>query len=250
MFAQRFASGPHTHFMLYLLVMPIALCGCQFTTAENSILVASVKPVPVKKTVLVAKMDLDIGTFLGKPEALFEKRSVVSEKLPKDVVTSFEQLRGKYLTCSLEKGDQIEPSNLVDLSPNNPKGLRAVKTYAEMEVFGSGPPINWRGLRVDVLWFTKDSKKGESQCWTLLENVLVLNDPEKNPRDRGPERLPDYLFVFCVNPQQFQDLQRVKGKGSLQVVLRRADDEPKRETTVKELLKRLKRTHDDGKAAR
>src|SRR5262249_22094983 len=130
-----------------------------------------------KVGVLVAKKNLDMGTFVKNPQDLFEEKLFAKGDEPKNAVVAFEVLKVKYLKRSLRAGDHVTPDDLTDngngINWQLPEGHRAIGIRVNTEGIAGG----WASLpgsRVDIISTVRRSSDDDSFSQVLLSDVLVL----------------------------------------------------------------------------
>src|SRR5438552_538083 len=108
-----------------------------------------------KVTLLVAKKQLDMSTYIKTPQEMFTEKQFVKEDAPKEALTpkDLTGLAGKTLKRGLRRGDHVMAEDLGDGAPvlEVPPGHRAMGLRVTVEGIAGG----WASLpgsRVDIIW--------------------------------------------------------------------------------------------------
>lgn len=183
-------------------------------------------------TVLVAKKNLDTGLIIKKPEDLFEEKQIPkTEDMAKNLISTFDALKGRQLRIPRRKGDTITDDELVDknapgIATHLPEGYRAVGQRVNMESIASGfaaLPLS----RVDVMHTVRRGSAKESRAQILLENVLVLAADTQTIRDEQGKPMPASIVTFALTPEDALKLDIARQSGSISLALRKYGENTK-----------------------
>lgn len=208
-----------------ILMTTAILCGlgASYLTsrllAERNTAQAEVAQVPI----LVAKKHLDQATHLKNPADYFEFKNFSQDTAPKNAVTDFGQIKGKFLARSLRKGDFL---TLEDVKDNVavipvPPGMRAVGLRVNLESIAGGF-ASLPGSRVDIISTVRGKNNDESGSFYLLENVLVL--AADTIKERPDSAIPASVVTVALSPEDVLRVTQAKELGSLTLVLRDPTD--------------------------
>jgi Flp pilus assembly protein CpaB len=179
-----------------------------------------------KVTVAVAKRHLDLATPLKNPGDFFEFKEVTRGDEAKNAVTSFDQVKGKFLARPLRKGDALTTDDVKDqvaVIPV-PPGMRAVGLRVNLEAQAGGF-ASLPGSRVDIISTVNRKNDDDSGSYYLLENVLVLAADTVKERPDGA--LPASVVTVALDPDDALRVNTAKGLGALTLVLRDPSDPTK-----------------------
>jgi pilus assembly protein CpaB len=200
--------------------LPFAVSGWLALAPANRL---HAEPAAEVVTVLVAKRDLPIGLKLDEPEKLFKKVRYVKGDEPKDAVTDFAKLMGKYLTRSLTEDQPIKESWLTASDPvalKLPKGMRALAIKVEQDAAVGGFILP--GSKVDVIHTTK--VKGEAKSKTIVQNLQVLAVDTQVRGEKDAKTVP-LVVTLAVTAADAEKLAAAQKEGKLTLTLRKPGED-------------------------
>jgi pilus assembly protein CpaB len=183
---------------------------------------------PVEKvTLLVAKKQLDMSTFIKTPQELFIEKQFVKEDAPKEALTpnDLKALVGKSLKRGLRRGDHVLPEDLGDGAPTLevPPGYRALGLRVTVEGIAGG----WASLpgsRVDIIWARRGNNDDTSFAKTLLQNVLVLAADGAKTATDDKAAMPANVVTLALTPEEVRRVALADASGVMKLVLRLPGD--------------------------
>jgi pilus assembly protein CpaB len=196
-----------------------------------------------KVTVLVAKRHLDMATAFKNPKDLLESQEFLKGKEPKNAVTSYDQVKSKFLKRPLRKGDFLTPEDLSDdvaVIPLAP-GMRAVGLRVNSEAIAGGF-ASLPGSRVDIISTVRRPSDDDSHSRVLLENVLVLAADQM--KDRPDGAVLASVVTVALNPEDTLRVTLAKDLGPLTLVLRNPLDTSHAEKDRINITQVLRSPHD------
>jgi pilus assembly protein CpaB len=184
--------------------------------------------------VWVAKPDDGIkqGTRIDKPEDFFERKRMPEDQVGKTAMPAKnpdEQLKNKFLTRSLSKGQFVTPKDFDEkgLGLTPPPGLQALGMKASAEVIAGGFVLP--NSRVDVIWTTEDPKRpGRYVSQIKLQNILVLavdHVTERQAEAKGQNVVSPSTVTLAVTDDEAKRLGFLQAKGKLWLALRNPEDQ-------------------------
>jgi pilus assembly protein CpaB len=174
-------------------------------------------------TVLVAKVQVPMGTLLNDPEKKFKTVRYVKGDEPKDAVTKFAQLKGKRLTHSLVEDQPVKTQYVTDgknigmFDALMPAGMRAIAIKVSPATVTDGFILP--GSRVDVI-HTVRKAPDETASSVILQNLLVMAVDTSTDRDQTLNTV-----TLAVKVEDAKKLRLAEAKGELSLVLRAAEDD-------------------------
>ncbi len=151
--------------------------------------VAAAEPVP-RVSVLVAKADILANVPLNAGQ--FDIKSLPSDAVAPNAVTTPDQLTGKVLASPMAAGEQLMSNRLVDpqaavvktFADQIPPGTRAMSlSFTEL---GGAAGLVVPGSYVDVLAVFKKDVLGKDESMIMLQDVLVLAVAQSTAPDQLP----------------------------------------------------------------
>jgi pilus assembly protein CpaB len=184
-------------------------------------------PEAPKVKILVAKSQLDVGSAIKEPQAMFREKSVPQEDVPKDALTEFKQLKGKFLKNGLRKDDVVTNEDLMDerasILARLPDGFRAYGIQVDPQSIAAGFAAV-PGSKVDILFTMKRGDDKSSFSKILLEDVLVLaGDTNSKPLDEG-KALPSNVVTVALKIGDTMKVKMAQQYGQLTLTLRKHGD--------------------------
>lgn len=207
---------------MILMVLAIT-CGLGASYMTSRLLAERTTPEEEKVEILVATKNLSVGQRLTKPEELFEKKQVTKDLEPPDAIKDFEQLKGKIMKQSRNKGDHVTAGNLrgnegLDI----PEGHFAMGLRVNLEGSASGF-ASLPQSRVNIIQTVRAQETDASYAHVLLENVLVLAaDLKYNPD--GELAAQAQVVTFALTSDEVLKVSLAKETGILTLALRKLDD--------------------------
>ncbi|MBI2807612.1 MAG: Flp pilus assembly protein CpaB [Planctomycetes bacterium] len=200
------------------------VCGLGASYMTSRLLAERAPAEEEKVEILVAKRNLRVGEPLLKPQEMFEKKAVAKENEPPDAIKNFDDLKGKIMKQSRNKGDHILPANL----RNANEGLDIPEGH-----FAMGMRVNLEGSahgfatlpqsRVNIIQTMRGPNPKASISRILLENVLVLAaDLKFNPD--GELASPAQVVTFALKGEEVLKVSLAKELGILTLSLRKLND--------------------------
>jgi Flp pilus assembly protein CpaB len=211
--------------------------------------------------VWVAKDDIKQDTKIEKPEEMFERRRLLKERLPKNVLAvgnpadlkgksvtdkptavyldrsgNPADLKDKYVTRPLAK-DQFVTQNDIDkqvpvITPPPGKVLKTLPVTAEEIAGGFVLPTS----RVDVIWTGEDPnprRAGARRSEIKLQDLLVMAVDHTTGRQadaKGPSVVNVSTVTLAVTDLEAKQLLQIKEGSKLRLILRGPEDRGKGET--------------------
>jgi Flp pilus assembly protein CpaB len=174
--------------------------------------------------VLVARTNLATGIIIRKPEEQFEEKEVLKETAPKNVLTKFEDVKGRQLKIPRRQGDTISQDDMYsdkgnDLMYNLPPGHRAVGIRVSSEQVAAGFAAVPHS-RIDIACAVRSGDDRQAGTRICLQNVLVLASGTATVRDDQGKAMPCDVVTVALKPEDCLKLETIKGKGSLTMFLR------------------------------
>jgi pilus assembly protein CpaB len=217
---------------LILMVVAIA-CGLGASYMTSRLLAERSEAAPAdhpKVEVLVAKRNLDMGTFIKNPPDLFEVKQVAKGDEPKNAVVDYGVLKVKYMKRSLRAGDHVTPDDLADngngINWQLPEGHRAIGIRVNTEGIAGG----WASLpgsRVDIISTIRGGSDDDSYAQVLLSDVLVLAaDGLNRTREDGSAMLAS-VVTLALNADDALRVTLASQLGPLHLMLRKQGDKTK-----------------------
>ncbi len=219
--------------MILMVVAIVCGLGASYMTSrllaerEEQQPAAQVVAEPVKAKFLVAKTNLDIGSAIKNPQDMFVEKALLAEDAPKDALTEFKLLKGKYLRRTLRKGDHITNDDLMDerasILARLPDGYQAYGIQVDPAAIAAG----WAavpGSKVNILWTRRGSDDKTSYTTVLLEDVLVLaGDGISRMQDDG-KALPSSVVTVALKTIDTMKIKLAQQYGPLTLTLRKFSD--------------------------
>jgi pilus assembly protein CpaB len=181
-----------------------------------------------KVSVLVAKKNMNLGTHLKNPEAMFEEKFFVKGEEPKKAIRTFDMLKDKRLNKPISAEQFVTEEDLVDkvndgLSAVVQPGMRAIGLKVNAESSGGGFVLPHS--RVDLVHVVRNEKETTSKI--IMQNVLVLavDQAAVKPEDKN-SFIPQTVTVE-VTPSQAEEIALAQDIGSIRLILRSFGDDEK-----------------------
>jgi pilus assembly protein CpaB len=214
---------------LILMVVAIA-CGLVASYMTSRVIAdRSDKPTDEKVTVLVARKNLTMGTYIKDPEQLFEEKQFTKGEEPKKAIRNFEELKDKRLNKPLSAEQFVTPDDVATkdqdgLSAVMQKGKRAfaIKVDAASSVGGFVLPHS----RVDIVSVVQRNEN-ETYSKIILQDILVLAVDQGKDRPDDKTAIIGNTVTVQVTPQQAEVLTLAQRLGTLNLLLRAYGDEEK-----------------------
>ncbi|HEV3447525.1 MAG TPA: Flp pilus assembly protein CpaB, partial [Gemmataceae bacterium] len=214
---------------LILMVVAIA-CGLVASYMTSRVIAdRSDKPTDEKVTVLVARKNLTMGTYIKDPEQLFEEKQFTKGEEPKKAIRNFEELKEKRLNKPLSAEQFVTPDDVQTkdqdgLSSVMQKGKRAfaIKVDAASSVGGFVLPHS----RVDIVSVVQRNDN-ETYSKIILQDILVLAVDQGKDRPDDKQAVIANTVTVQVTPQQAEVLTLAQRLGTLNLLLRAYGDEEK-----------------------
>ncbi|HEV3084833.1 MAG TPA: Flp pilus assembly protein CpaB [Gemmataceae bacterium] len=214
---------------LILMVVAIA-CGLVASYMTSRVIAdRSDKPTDEKVTVLVARKNLTMGTYIKDPEQLFEEKQFTKGEEPKKAIRNFEELKDKRLNKPLSAEQFVSPDDVQTkdqdgLSAVMTKGKRAfaIKVDAASSVGGFVLPHS----RVDIVSVVQRNEN-ETYSKIILQDILVLAVDQGKDRPDDKQAVIANTVTVQVTPQQAEVLTLAQRLGTLSLLLRAYGDEEK-----------------------
>jgi len=222
-----------------MILMGLAVvCGLGASYMTSRLLAERQPDEQEKIKILVARRVLSVGERITKPEELFEIKEVTKENEPPDAIKEFEQVKGKVMKQTRNRGDHISASNLYDGGGLEiPEGHMASGVRVNLETSASGL-ATLPGSRVNLILTMRAQDVKQTKVIVLLENVLVLAADTRVTRE-GDIAAPSQVVTFAMKPK---DVSRIAGASELGVIrlsLRKLHDDSRvedREMGIDEIL--------------
>jgi pilus assembly protein CpaB len=214
---------------LILMVVAIA-CGLVASYMTSRVIAdRSDKQTDEKVTVLVARKNLTMGTYIKDPEQLFEEKQFTKGEEPKKAIRNFEELKDKRLNKPLSAEQFVSPDDVQTkdqdgLSSVMTKGKRAfaIKVDAASSVGGFVLPHS----RVDIVSVVQRNEN-ETYSKIILQDILVLAVDQGKDRPDDKQAVIANTVTVQVTPQQAEVLTLAQRLGTLNLLLRAYGDEEK-----------------------
>jgi Flp pilus assembly protein CpaB len=168
-------------------------------------------PAPGRLTALIARKNVDKGTFMQDPQKWFDSKQVAPGEVPENAIAISEALKGKYLNRSLRKCDYVTPDDLCDSADaicqwQLPEGYRAVVLrISDDDVPGVLRLVNpWTSITgdiVDILVAANHGSKHCRPCQARFEHVLVLDAKQGNETRQGTPGAPFVLLTVALSEE-------------------------------------------------
>lgn len=208
-------------------------CGLVAMLGVQQVLLGNRKAAPDDYAkVYVAAQEIPAGVMLDETMVKPEKR--LKGSVPEGAVLDTKDFFERALTVKLFPGDVILKAKLGEkgktgASLSIPEGMRVVTVPVNLQQTHSG--LLQPGDHVDVLvtYIFKNAAAAQLQkTKTVLENITVfatdnVRDVDPNNAD-GSKSSSTKTVSLLVTPDQGQLLQLATAKGTLQLALRRLDD--------------------------
>jgi len=219
--------------MILMVVAIVCGLGASYMTSrllaerEEAPPPAPPPPEVVKVKILVAKTQLDIGSAIKEPQAMFEEKQVPQDAAPKEYMTEYKLLKGKYLKNGLRKGDVVTIEDLMDerssILARLPDGYQAYGIQVDPASIAAGFAAV-PGSKVNILWTMKRGDDKSSFSKVLLEDVLVLaGDGISKPVEEG-KALPSNVVTVALKTEDTMKIKLAQQYGMLTLTLRKFGD--------------------------
>jgi pilus assembly protein CpaB len=182
-----------------------------------------------KVTVLVAKQNIPMGTFLKEPEKFFEEKQFTKGEEPKKAIRELALLKDRRLNKPINQEafvtqDDVNEKGQDGLGGVIPNGYRAVgiRVTAESTAGGFVMPHS----HVDIVSVVRRSDT-ETYSKIILQNVLVLAVDTLDQRPEDKKAMVVSTVTVQVTPQEAEKLSLAKELGTLQLIMRPFDDNGK-----------------------
>jgi pilus assembly protein CpaB len=224
-----------------MILMGLAIaCGLGASYMTSRLLADRVPEEKEMVDVLVAKKDLSVGQYLGKPEEFFELKAIPKDADKMENIRSFDALKNKILKQARNKGETVAPQSLFDKNESLaiPAGYQATGLRVNLETSASGLSTLPHS-RVDVLFTQRGQSLKDTSCIYLLQNVLVLAADGKIERD-GVTAVAQ-VVTLALTPEDTKRLTLAKDLGIINLSLRTPGDDKIRDEvalTADKLFKR------------
>ena len=208
-----------------ILIVALTLCGGLMVCGVLGGLVAAflasqyqAQPVASVQYVLVAAVELPVGTVLDEPEKQLAAKLFPSDSVPPGAFVNIEDLRGKVLARTIERNWAVTAKDLSivgDLFKGVPPGLRAM-TIRVKSVAKFLP-----GSRVDIIGIEPaidDPAKLVPRV--IVENALILATSTVR-RDTNIKMADGDLLTIAVTVEQAEKLAAAGEHGPFTIVFRR-----------------------------
>jgi pilus assembly protein CpaB len=215
-----------------------AICGI---CATVGVMKLNSGPRPnVKRSIVVAKVDLDMGQKLSANQ--LDSIDWNSDKIPPGAFSSPAEVIDKYSAASLTAGEVITKGRLTD-SPTTlmpAPGMRAFAIEAGSASTSVGRNVV-PGNRVDILWQTSGKLNGalDPTSLRLMQNVKILAVGQMDSDLAKQQK----SLTLEVRPGMDENLQFAQAFGKLSLALRNPADnegiEPVESVRLKDILEDL-----------
>src|SRR2546427_2297309 len=214
-----------------LILMVVAIgCGLVASYMTSRVIAdRSDKPSEEKVTVLVARQNITMGTWVKDAEKLFEEKQFTKGEEPKKAIRSFDDVRGKRLNKPLSEEQFVTPDDLATkeqegLAALMQPGMRALalKVDAAAQVGGFVQSHS----RVDIVSVVKRNEN-ETYSKIILQNILVLAVDQTSIRPEDKQAFVANTVTVQVTPQQAEVLSLAMELGTLKLIMRAYGDEEK-----------------------
>jgi Flp pilus assembly protein CpaB len=212
-----------------MILMGLAIvCGLGASYMTSRLLAERQAPEDEKVEILVAKKPLSVGERMINPEDFFERKAVVKADEPPDAIKDFDQIKGKVMRSSRNRGDHITAANLLDKNRLDiPEGTQAVGLPVNLMTTLHGL-ATLPGSRVDVILTVRHNDINNTFAKTIVRNVLVLAaDGRVTPE--GEIIAPASVVTVALNNKDMLIANAAKEMGILTLSLRKLDDDSKAE---------------------
>lgn len=222
-----------------MILMGLAIvCGLG-ASYMTSRLLAERQPVEEEKVkILVAKRIVSVGEKITKPEELFEVKEVSKDSEPPDAIKEFDQLKGKTMKQSRNKGDHVSAANLMEHGGLDiPEGHQAAGIRVNLETSAHGL-ATLPGSRVNLILTLRGQNIADTRVIRLLENVLVLAADTRVTRE-GEIAAPSQVVTFALKPEDVLRVSGAESLGAIKLALRKRDDDTsddRREINFNEII--------------
>jgi Flp pilus assembly protein CpaB len=176
--------------------------------------------------VLIAVKKLSGYTIMKDP-TVFEVKQMKRSEVNKDAVGEFSRIKGHVLKNDLDAGKPLTESDLIDpsaagLDPKLEKGEVAMTVKATSDKSAAGFILP--GRRVDVIAYVSRGGDDGPFAKTILQNkeVLAINHEMEAPP--GTVNKQAERVTLRLKHQEAEILSVYQGSGTLDLVLRRQDD--------------------------
>jgi Flp pilus assembly protein CpaB len=217
-----------------ILMIVAVVCGLGASWMTSRLLAERNQPEPEqqpKVTVLVAKKNIDMGTTIKNPAALFVEKQFVQEDAPKEAITEFAVLKDKMLKRPRRAGDSVTLDDLWDRNAMGmvglPDGMRAIGLPVRLDTIAAGF-ASLPGSKVDII-FTGRGLVGSSDSFSdvLFEDVLVLAADSNDVRPDGTKVLAATVVTVALSPEDVLKASLAMELGTMRLVLRPFGDQKK-----------------------
>src|SRR5262249_11665398 len=155
---------------------------------------------------------------IKEPQSMFEEKTFTQEDAPKDALSDFKSVKGKYLKQGLRKGNFVTNEDLMDerasILARLPDGYQAYGIQVDPESIAAGFAAV-PGSKVNILWTVKRGDDKSSFSKILLEDVLVLaGDGISKPQEDG-KALPSNVVTVALKTEDTMKIKLAKQYGQL-----------------------------------
>lgn len=210
-----------------LLVISLLLAALAAWMANNWLaLRAAAKPAPAQEQVVVAAIDIPLGTKLEQRHLALI--SMLSGQTPKGSFHDYADVLGRVVSSSVISGEILLAPRLADAGGGSAlasvvdKTMRAVTVRVDDVVGVAGFLLP--GNRVDVIAMEKDAIGTQVRTSTILSNVKVLAVDQTASTDNN-QPVVVHAVTLEVTPSDAEILLKGKTAGSIQLTLRNPLDE-------------------------
>jgi pilus assembly protein CpaB len=228
-----------------MMLMVVAIgCGLVASYMTSRLLAERQQPPPqtVTKPVLVATKKVPMHTPIKEPEKFFVVKELPEEAVPKKALTSFDDIKGKRLSKSINEEAFVYVEDLLDpekdgLSVRLAAGQRAVAIKVDAQSLVGG--FVYPGARVDVICTVRRGDQ-DSESKILLQDMQVLAVDTKHRKDAESETIIGQTVTLAAKPEEATQLALASAIGELRLMMRAVGDDVKirhRPTRVTELGK-------------
>jgi Flp pilus assembly protein CpaB len=224
-------------------------CGLAASFMTSRYLAAQQQP-PTDEEVQVLIATKNLGGYtIIQDQAAFEVKQMKKSEVSKDAVGDFDRVKGHVLRHPLAAGKPLTDSDLIDpsaagLEPKLEKGEVAmtVKATSDKSVAGFILP----GRRVDVIAFVSRGSDEGPFSKTILQNkeVLAINHEMEAPPGTVNKQVE--RVTLRLKHTEAEVLSVYHGSGTLDLVLRRQDDNQVYDTGDGQRIHSSKRTSNFG----
>ncbi len=181
-----------------------------------------------KISVLVAKKNINLGTLIKNPEAMFEEKFFVKGEEPKKAIRAFDQLKDKRMNKPVTAEQFVTEEDLIDKTSGSLEavvqpGMRAIGLKVNVESSGGGFVLPHS--RVDLVHVVKSEKETTSRI--IMQNVLVLAVDQAAVKPEDKNSFVPQTVTVEVTPSQAEALSLAQDIGSIKLILRGFGDEEK-----------------------